>query len=118
CALGVARPGEREAGQYACRLHAVEFILVEEIAVMALVAEEQPVAAGRLGSHALVKESAKRGDAGAGADHDDGHGGVGRQAEIMRLLDMGSDGVTGGNALSEECRSGAETLALGNVMPK
>src|SRR5215470_9535309 len=72
-ALVVARPGKRQAGKHAGRLHAVELILIEEIAVMALMAEEQPVAARRLGSHALVQEGAERRDAGAGADHDDGY---------------------------------------------
>ena len=49
-------------------------------------AEEQPVAARRLGRHALVQEGAERRDAGAGADHDDRHRGIGRQAEGVRLL--------------------------------
>src|SRR6266849_8866054 len=95
--LVVARPGKRQACKNSGRLHAVEFILVEEIAVMTLVAEEQPVAAGRLGGHALVQKGAERGDAGAGTDHDDGHGGISRQAEIMRLLDIDLDVVAGGN---------------------
>ena len=49
-------------------------------------AEEQPVAALRLGRHALVQEGAERRDAGAGADHDDRRLRIGGQAEGVRLL--------------------------------
>src|SRR5262249_9789496 len=61
----VARPGERKPGQRARRLHAGELVLVEEIVIAALVAEEQPVAPGRFARHAFVQEGAKRCDAGA-----------------------------------------------------
>ena len=70
---------------------AVKLVLVEEVAVAALVAEEQPVAAGRLRRHALVQEGAERRHAGAGPDHDDRHGGIGGQAEMLRLLDIDLD---------------------------
>ena len=47
--VAVARPGERQAREQAGGAHRLQLVLVEEIVVAALVAEEQPVAAGRLG---------------------------------------------------------------------
>src|SRR5262249_29090650 len=70
----VARPGEREPGQRACSLQAGELVLVEEIVITPLVAEEQPVAAQSLRRHALVQECTKRRDSGPGPDHDYRHG--------------------------------------------
>src|SRR5712691_5967901 len=89
--LGVARPGEREPGQRARGLHAGELVLVEEVVVAALMPEEQPVAAGRLAGHALVEKGAERRDAGAGADHDDRHRGIGGEAEMRGLLHIDLD---------------------------
>ena len=107
----VARPGEREPGQRARGLHAGELVLVEEIAIAALVAEEQPVAPGCFARHAFVQEGAERRDAGAGTDHDDGHGGIGRQTEVLRLLDEDVHRVSGAHALAEEGGRDAEPRA-------
>src|SRR5829696_3022561 len=43
----VARPGERQAGEQARVLHGGQLVLVEKIAVLALVTEEEPVPAPR-----------------------------------------------------------------------
>src|SRR5262249_36440579 len=110
----VARPGEREPGQRACGLHAGELVLVEEIAVATLVAEEQPVAPGRFARHAFVQEGAERRDAGAGTDHDDGHGRISRQTEMLRLLDVDLDLISGAHALAEEGGRDAEPRAAVN----
>src|SRR5262249_40929642 len=77
-------------------------VLVEEIVIAALGAEEQPVAPGRFARHAFVQEGAKRSDAAAGADHDDGHGRGGRQTEVLRLLDVDAALVPGAPALAHE----------------
>src|SRR5207237_5881940 len=68
----VARPREREPRQRAGGFHAAKLVFVEEIAVVALMAEEQPIATGRFARHALVEKGAERRDAGAWPDHDDG----------------------------------------------
>src|SRR5690349_428666 len=43
--LAVARPGERKPREQARGFHRVELVLIEEVAVAALMAEEQPVLA-------------------------------------------------------------------------
>src|SRR5215472_11931411 len=48
----VARPRQSEASENAGRLHAGQLILIKEVVAAVLVAEEQPVAAGRLDGHA------------------------------------------------------------------
>ena len=50
-----------------------------------LVAEEQPGMPAHPGRRAFLQEGTERGDAGAGADHDDGDGRVRRQAEMAGL---------------------------------
>src|SRR5690348_17736422 len=67
--FAVTRPGERQTRENAFCLHGGEFVLVEEIVVAALMAEEQPIATGRFGRHALVQEGAKRSDAGRSEEH-------------------------------------------------
>ena len=64
----------------------VQLVGIEEIAVAALMAEEQPVLAGRAGRLAVEQEGAERRDAGARADHDDRRLRILRQREAMRLL--------------------------------
>jgi len=56
-----------------------------------LLAEEEPVAADGAVMDALFKESAERGDAGAGPDHDDVTGGVGGEVEGAGFLDVNRD---------------------------
>src|SRR5882672_7143998 len=75
--IAVARPGKREPGQHACRLHRGQFVLVKEVISAALVAEEQPISSAGSRRHALLKKGAERRNSGAGTDHDDGHGGIG-----------------------------------------
>src|SRR5215831_9959965 len=106
--LAVARPGERQAREHARGLHAGELVLVEEVVVVALMAEEQPVAAGRLRSHALVQEGAERRDAGAGSNHDDGHGRIGREPEAMGTLHVDFESVAWPDALGEVGRCHAQ----------
>ena len=50
----VARPGKRQSRQKSGRVHGENFVLVEEIAAAALVAEEQPIAPGRADGLPLV----------------------------------------------------------------
>ncbi len=63
-------------------MHGLELVLVEEVERAALLAEEEPVVAGGAEGLALFEERAEGRDAGAGADHDDGRGGVFGQAEV------------------------------------
>ena len=79
-------------------------------------AEEQPIAAGRLGGHALVQEGAKRRDAGAGPDHDDRRRRVRGQAEMLRALHVDFHALTGRGALAEERGSDAEPRALADLV--
>ena len=55
-----------------------------------------------------MQEGAKRRDAGTGADHDDGHGRIGRQHEVRRLLDVAFDRLSGPHSLAEKGRGNAE----------
>src|SRR5580704_10557542 len=110
--LAVARPSERQPRQQACRAHGDELFLVEEIIIAALMAEEQPVAAGRVDRLPLLQERAKRRHAGAGADHDDRLGWIVRQREMLGLLHIDPDLVAGSDAPAEEGRADAEPRAL------
>ena len=86
--VGIARPGERQAGQHLTLLQAEEFVFIEEVAVLALVAEEQPRIARRLRRHPVVQEGAERRHAGARPDHDDRRRRIGRQGEVVGALDI------------------------------
>ncbi len=68
--------------QDALGLVAEQFVPIEEVALLALVAEEQPVAARGVEVLALFEECAERRDARAGTDHDDVARQVGGQAEL------------------------------------
>src|SRR6266849_772355 len=72
--------GEREVHAAEHALHRELFQLgsIEKIRFAAVVAEEQPVTAGGARGRAFLEKGAERGDAGAGADHDDLGGEVGR----------------------------------------
>ncbi len=104
----VARPRQREPRQRAGSLHAGELVLVEKITVAALMAEEQPVAPGCFARHALVEKGAERRDPGAGADHDDGRGWIGRKSKVLRFLDIDLELVAWAHALGQEGRGDAE----------
>src|SRR5262249_44955016 len=84
--LTVARPRQRQAREQARRLHRIELVRIEEIAIAALMPEEQPVLAGCTRRLAVEQEGSKRRDARAGPDHDDRRPGILRQAEAVRLL--------------------------------
>ena len=57
--------------------------LVEEVIAVIALAEEEPALALGAGLGALFDEAAIGGDAGAGADHDDGAAGVGGKAVVL-----------------------------------
>ena len=75
-------------------------------------AEEQPVAARRLGRLPVVQEGAERRDAGARTDHDDRRGWILRQAETVRLLDVDLQPVARLDAVGKEGGGDAEPLAV------
>ncbi len=110
--IAVARPGERQPRQQAALFHRLEFVLVEKIVAGTLVAKEQPIAARRLGRLALLKKGAERGHAGARADHDNRHVGVGRQREIMRLLHIDPHARSRLDAIGEIGRADAMPVAI------
>src|SRR5262249_12786175 len=114
--LIVARPGQREPGEQPGMLHAGELILVEEIVVAVLMAEEQPVAAGRPGRHALVQEGTKRRNAGAGTDHDDRGGRVGGETEAIGLLHVDLDPVAGRGAFRQIGGGDAEPATVADFV--
>ena len=110
--VAVARPGEGEPGQEPRLLHGGELVLVEEVGVLALVAEEEPVPSRRPGRLPLAQEGAERRDAGARPDHDDRGRRVRRQREAVRLLDVELERGAGRDALGEEGRGDAEAAPL------
>src|SRR5205814_7565418 len=78
----------------------------------ALVAEEQPVLAGRTGRLAVEQEGTERRNAGAGADHDDWRLRILRQAEAVRLLHIDLELLALADALAKEGRGDTDALAL------
>ena len=69
-------------------VHGLEFVAIEEVGGGAAFAEEEPVASCRSEGAALMQERPEGGDAGAGADHDDGRVGVGGETEFLVGLDV------------------------------
>src|SRR4029078_6191642 len=114
--VAVARPGQRQTGEMARLAHGLEFFLVEEIVVAALVSEIQPVRAGRIGDKPLLQKRAERRDAGAGPDHDDRLVRIGRQCEMLRLLHVDAHPLARLDAAREESRGDSETGALVDVV--
>ena len=114
--IAVARPGERQSRQTARLAHRLEFVLVEEVVLAALVAEEQPGAAARAERLALLQEGAERRDAGARADHHDRRLRIVRQAEPVRLLHIGLHDFAGRDALAKEGRGDAEPVARADAI--
>src|SRR6266851_6380417 len=112
----VARPGEREPGQNAGRLHALELVLIEEIEIRALMAEEQPIAAGCLRCPTLLKKGAEWRNAGAWPDHDDRHARIGRQRESVRFLHVNLDGRAGFDTLGEVGGGHADPAAIAYIV--
>ena len=76
-----------------------------------MVAEEEPVLALRPRGAAFLEKRAERGDAGAGADHDDGLVAIGGQAEIAVRVNEHAGLPHGQRALGEEHRADALALA-------
>ena len=95
--LAAVVPAERgvEAVEDAAALQVAEFLLVEVIVGGPLVAEEEPVPAPGPEGVALVEEGEERGDARAGADHDEGGVGILGQAESVRGVDEDAKGEPG-----------------------
>src|SRR5438552_2659733 len=82
----VAGECEVHAAEHAPHRELFQLGSIEKIRFAAVVAEEQPVTAGGARGRAFLEKGAERGDAGAGADHDDLGGEVGRQAKGVRSL--------------------------------
>src|SRR6266851_6499984 len=83
----IAGEGEIESGEQSVGAKRFQLLLVQEIQLAALIAEEQPILAVGAGRAAVLQECAERGNAGTRADHHDRNAGVGRQIEAMRRLD-------------------------------
>ena len=101
-AEGEVKARERTLGE-----HSFKLLLIEEVALLLLVAEEEPVLSLRLSSPALFEKGAERRDASAGSDHDDWLVAVGGQAEPVRDLDEHRDGRVGVCAVGKEGRANA-----------
>jgi hypothetical protein len=97
----VAGEGGVEAGEDAVFLHGQELLFVEKVHGFALFAEEEPVVAFLAGGLTLFEEGAEGSDAGAGADHDDGHGGVFGQAEVVVGVEEDGHGGAFAGAVAE-----------------
>lgn len=78
----VSGPGHGQL-QFAGAGQLVQLVFITEVGSPVRIAEEQPVAALGAGSDAFLPECPERGDAGAGAHHDDGGVPVFRKAEIL-----------------------------------
>jgi hypothetical protein len=107
--------GERgvQAGEYPVFVHSLELIFVEVVHGLALFAEEEPVIAFLTGGLAFFEEGAEGGDAGAGADHDDGHRGVFGQAEVVVGVEEDGHRRAFAGAVAE--MSGGHPLAVAAV---
>ncbi len=92
--------------------HGLELVAVEEVGGGAALAEEEPVAAGCAEGAALMQEGAEGGDAGAGADHDDGRVGLFGQAEFLVRLNVDGQALAGSGAVGEEGGADAAAFAV------
>lgn len=108
----VAGEGGVETGEVAVVAHPAELVAVEEVGAGAPFVEEEPVATGGGEGAALVEEGAKGSDAGAGADHDDGGGGILREAEFLVRLDVEGEAGAGVKAIGEHGGGDAAALAV------
>lgn len=97
----VAGEGSIEAMEGAVLQPGEELVFVEEVGGAVLLTEEEPIFAGCGGGLAFLEESSKGGDTSAGADHDDGGGGVVWETEVLGGVDEDGDGC-GFCALGEE----------------
>src|SRR5207237_2936473 len=88
------------------------FVGIEEIAVAALMAEEQPVLADRPRRPAIEQEGAERRYTGAGPDHDDRRLLVPRQREAVGLLHIDLQLIARIDTLGQEGRRQPEPLTL------
>ena len=100
--LLIAAEGGVEAGEVAALHPGDDLIVVEEVAAAFLITEEEPILAGGLRGLTFFEEGAKRGDTGAGADHDDGLCEVGGQAEVVRGVEVDAGGLAEWQTVREE----------------
>ncbi len=107
----VARKGQVDSGQLALGEKPLPFAAVEIVRGFVLVAEKEPVAAGRAGGDALLHEGAEGRDARAGADHDDVLRRVGRQAEVRLGHEHRDERLAARHAVGEEGRADAVAAA-------
>ena len=105
----IARECEVDAGENPVVVPLLPFGLIEKIFGEVGVAEEEPVVAGCVGGGAFLQEGAEGGDAGSGADHDDGRFGVLRKAEMITGFDVYGD-VGAGLELAEVAGGAAEVV--------
>jgi hypothetical protein len=85
--LLIAREGRVQAGEYATVLVVLQLLLIKEVEIPSLFAEEEPVfSPGSLG-RSLFEKGPERRDAGPGPDHDDRRIAAGRQAEAVGGMD-------------------------------
>ena len=82
----------------------------------AAVAEEEPVAASGAECAALMQEGTEGSDAGAGADHDDGRGGIGGETEFFVGLNVDGDAGAQRCAFAEHGGADAAAIAIVRVV--
>ncbi len=107
----IAGEGEIEPVEEAGFLPGKEFVLVEEVLLGALIAEEEPHGPASAAGLLVLKISAEGRDAGAGTDHDHGHVGIGGQAEELVGVDEDGQLAAGGRALADIAGADAEAVA-------
>ncbi len=106
-AVLVAGEGEVEAVEEAGREVVGAEVLDNEVCCAALVAEEEPVAAGSVTEGAFLEESLKGGASDAGTDHDDVLGVVGGEFEGVGHEEDGDGWGVEGSPVSQISAGGA-----------
>jgi len=105
--LLIAGEGEVETLEGAVGAPGKELVTIEKVLGFALIAEEEPHGPASAAGLLVLEEGAEGRDAGAGADHDNGHIGRGGQAEELVGVDEEGELAAGRGALADVGRADA-----------